>query len=53
MIAFLAQAPIRIGSPILGYIIPAAAFGLSFFIAYRLFIHFTRQSEESRDHRQG
>jgi hypothetical protein len=52
MIAFLAQATTRIGSPILGYIIPATVFSLSFFVAYYLFRHFTRQAEESRDHKQ-
>ena len=52
MTILLAQTATRIGSPILGYIIPATVFGLSFFVAYYLFRHFTRQAEESRDHKQ-
>jgi hypothetical protein len=36
----------RIGHPILGYIIPAVIFGFSFFIAFYLYKHFTKQMQE-------
>ncbi len=50
MTAFLAQTTTRIGSPVLGYIIPALIFAISFFVAYVLYRHFTRQvSEEQED----
>jgi hypothetical protein len=52
MIALVAQAATRIGSPLLGYIIPAAVFGLSFFVAFYLFRHFTKQAEEIHDRKQ-
>ncbi len=45
MIAYLAQAT-RIGHPILGYIIPAVIFAVSFFVAYALYKHFTKKMEE-------
>lgn len=48
MIALLAQASTRIGPPILGYIIPALIFGLSFFIAFYLYKHFTKKIEEEK-----
>jgi hypothetical protein len=51
MTAILAQAATRIGSPLLGYIIPAAVFGLSFYVAFALFRHFTRQADDSPDHK--
>ncbi len=46
MIATLAQHGTRIGSPILGYIIPAIIFGISFFVAFILYKHFSRQMKE-------
>jgi hypothetical protein len=46
MIFLLAQQTTRIGHPILGYIIPAAIFGISFIVAYALYRHFTRQMDE-------
>lgn len=48
----LQQLP-RIGSPILGYIIPAAIFGISFLVAWILYRRFTRQLQNSdeRDNR--
>ncbi len=42
----------RIGSLWLGVVIPAAVFALSFFIAFALFRHFTRQAGESHEHRR-
>ena len=45
MIAFITQQLPRIGSPILGYIIPTIIFVVSFFIAYKLYKHFTKQME--------
>ncbi len=44
----LQQLP-RIGSPVLGYIIPAVIFGVSFFVAWVLYKHFTRQLQNSDD----
>lgn len=38
----------RIGHPILGYIIPAIIFAVSFFIAFYLFRHFTKQMNEEK-----
>ena len=49
MIAFLAQTTTQIGSPILGYIIPALIFAISFFGAYVLYKHFTRQVSDEQD----
>jgi hypothetical protein len=46
MIDMLAQQTPRIGHPILGYIIPAAIFAISFFVAYALYRHFTKQIED-------
>ena len=43
MIAILTQVTQRIGSPILGVIIPAAIFTISFVVAYLLYKHFTRK----------
>ncbi len=45
MIALISQQLPRIGSPILGYIIPAIIFLVSFVVAYRLYKHFTKQME--------
>ena len=51
----LQQLP-RIGSPVLGYIVPAAIFAISFFVAWLLYRRFTRQldgsdeSAKSTDH---
>ncbi|MBN2410958.1 hypothetical protein JXQ31_04645 [candidate division KSB1 bacterium] len=49
MTAFFAQTTTRIGSPVLGYIIPAFIFAISFFVAYILYKHFTRQVSEEQD----
>ena len=46
MIAFLAQQPTRIGSPILGWIIPAVIFIVSFAVAWVLYKHFTKKVDE-------
>ncbi len=43
--AMLAQQPVRIGHPILGYIIPAVVFGLSFLIAYLLYRHYSKKTD--------
>jgi hypothetical protein len=43
MLIPLAQQMERIGHPILGFIIPAVIFAISFFVAYALYKHFTRQ----------
>lgn len=51
MLLMLAQATTRIGSPLLGYIIPAAVFSLSFFIAFYLYKHFTQKAQELDDRR--
>jgi len=45
MIAIILQQLPRIGHPIWGYVIPAAVFLFSFYIAYRLYRHFSKQSE--------
>ncbi len=39
------QESVRIGPPILGYIIPALIFGISFAVAWALYRHFTKQLE--------
>ena len=49
MLAVFAQTATRIGSPLLGFIIPALIFGLSFFIAFYLYRHFTKQIEEQKN----
>jgi len=49
MIAFLAQTTTRIGSPVLGYIIPALIFAISFLVAFVLYKHFTRQVSDEQD----
>ncbi len=49
MLAVFMQTATRIGSPILGVVIPALIFGLSFFIAFYLYRHFTKQMEEQKD----
>lgn len=46
MVALLAQVVERIGSPILGVIIPAAIFTISFVVAFLLFRHFTRKLKD-------
>ena len=46
MILFMLQQLTRIGHPIFGYIIPAAIFLFSFFVAYRLYKRFSKQMEE-------
>ena len=48
MIAVLAQQATRIGHPILGYIIPAIIFAVSFLVAFLLYKHFTKQIEENK-----
>jgi hypothetical protein len=45
MTLLLAQQMTRIGHPILGYIIPAVIFAVSFIVAYALYKHFTRQMD--------
>ncbi len=45
MLFVTAAAAARIGSPLLGVIIPAAVFGLSFWVAYSLFRRFTRRTD--------
>ena len=47
MIVVLAQQLERIGHPILGYIIPAVIFTISFLVAFGLYRHFSKQIEES------
>lgn len=37
--------PIRIGSPVLGFIIPAIIFGLSFVVTYLLIRHFMKKQD--------
>jgi len=49
MIGFLAQTTTRIGSPVLGYLIPALIFTISFLIAYILYKHFTRQVSDEQE----
>ena len=46
MTELLAQQTTRIGHPILGFIIPAAVFVVSFVVAFALYKHFTKQMEE-------
>jgi hypothetical protein len=45
MALVLLQQMTRIGHPILGYIIPALIFGISFAVAWALYRHFTREIE--------
>jgi len=45
MLILLAQQTTRIGHPILGYIIPAVIFAVSFIVAYALYKHFTQQMD--------
>ncbi|MDZ7260577.1 MAG: hypothetical protein ONB05_00455 [candidate division KSB1 bacterium] len=45
MLALLAQQTARIGHPILGYIIPAIIFAVSFLVAFALYKHFTKKVE--------
>jgi len=44
MIMILVQTAQRIGSPILGVIIPAAIFAISFLVAFILYKHFTKKN---------
>ena len=37
--------PVRIGSPVLGFIIPAIIFGLSFLLTYLLIRHFMKKQD--------
>jgi hypothetical protein len=46
MLIPLAQQIERIGHPILGYVIPAVIFAVSFLVAYGLYRHFTQQMED-------
>ena len=46
MFQLLAQQTTRIGHPILGYLIPAAILAVSFYVAYALYKHFTRQIDD-------
>jgi hypothetical protein len=41
--------PERIGHPILGYVIPAVIFIVSFLVAYLLYRHFTGQVSEAEE----
>ena len=45
MFLLLAQQINRIGHPVLGYIIPAVIFAVSFLVAYALYKHFIRQMD--------
>jgi hypothetical protein len=45
MMLILLQETTRIGHPILGYIIPALIFGISFAVAWALYRHFTKKVE--------
>ncbi len=49
MIGLLAQQLPRIGHPILGVIIPALIFTISFVVAFILYRHFTKKMEESKE----
>ncbi len=51
-INLLAQQLPRIGHPILGYVIPAAIFIVSFLVAFLLYRKFTREMEESDQSRR-
>lgn len=53
MMLFILLQSVRIGHPLLGYIVPAAVFGLSFYVAILLFFHFTRQEKEAKKQNQG
>jgi len=44
MIGFILLQTSRIGAPILGVIIPAVIFGLSFFLTYLLIRHFMKNN---------
>ena len=46
MLVIIAQSTQRIGSPILGYVIPAAIFTISFVVAFILYKHFTRKLKD-------
>lgn len=45
----MVQEVTRIGHPILGFIIPAVIFGVSFLVAYGLYRHFTRGINQQKD----
>lgn len=44
MIGFILLSASRIGAPILGVIIPALIFSISFFVTYLLIRHFTKKN---------
>jgi hypothetical protein len=44
MIDFILLTASRIGAPILGVIIPACIFGISFFVTYLLIRHFMKNN---------
>jgi hypothetical protein len=44
MIGFILLQTTRIGAPILGVIIPAIIFSISFFVTYLLIRHFTKKN---------
>lgn len=44
--SFLQEAPARIGNPILGWIIPAVVFLISFVLTWMLYRHFSRKPPE-------
>lgn len=46
MLLFILLQTGRIGHPILGYIIPAAIFAVSFYVAYALYRHFSKKAQE-------
>jgi hypothetical protein len=46
MLIIIAQSAQRIGRPILGYVIPAAIFTISFVIAFILYKHFIRKLKD-------
>lgn len=49
MFAFIFAEIQRIGHPVLGYIIPAVIFGVSFFIAFYLYKHFTKKIQDTSE----
>ncbi len=49
MLGLLAQQLPRIGHPILGVIVPALIFTISFFVAFLLYKHFTKKMDESKE----
>lgn len=49
MLANIAVTAQQIGSPVLGYVIPAVVFLFSFFIAFYLYKHFSKQLEKENE----